>query len=52
MDTIFMNSEQIRSLDPRSLFLTQCQSEIIELEPRTHLEKSGFSGQILIKLRL
>ena len=30
---------------------TQCQFQIIELEPRT-LKKIGFSGQILIKLRL
>ena len=31
---------------------TKCQSQIIELEPRPPLKKSGFSGQILIKLRL
>ena len=31
---------------------TQCQSQIIELEPRLPLKKSGFSVQILIKLRL
>ena len=31
---------------------TQYQSQIIELEPRPLLKQSGFSGQILIKLRL
>ena len=31
---------------------TLCRSKIIELEPRTPLKKSGFSGQILIKLSL
>ena len=30
----------------------QCQSQIIELEPRPPFKKSSFSGQILIKLRL
>ena len=31
---------------------TQFQSQIIELESRPPLKKSGFSGQILVKLRL
>ena len=31
---------------------TKCQFQIIELEPRTPIKIIGFSGEILIKLRL
>ena len=31
---------------------TLCQSQIIDLESRSTLKKSGFSVQIIIKLRL
>ena len=31
---------------------TYCQFQIIELEPRAPLKKIGFSGEILIKLKL
>ena len=40
------------SFNPFTTLVQNIKSQIIKLEPRPPLEKSDFSGQILIELRL